>query len=92
MGAFCFMQYLFKITSHLRGIARRTVRTEIQTPAHRQTICEACEWYQSAVSRCTRPNDKRWSVCYRSNARVRPWIGIRACEQWMRKSPSKTGA
>ena len=86
MGAFCFVQYLFKVTSHLRGIARRTSRTEIQTPAHRQAICEGCEWYQSTVQRCTRPNDKRWSVCYRSNARVKPWLGIRTCAKWFGRS------
>lgn len=45
--------------------------------AARQTACQtACEYYQTETSRCCWPKSP---PCFRSPARIEPWLHIRRC-------------
>ncbi len=79
------MTYAFKVSTWLKP-ARGTTKAVPQSQDERKAICSACEWFQVAHSRCCRPNDKTWQVCYRSEARINPWVGIRRCGNWAAKA------
>ena len=48
----------------------------------RQAICQQCEWYQKSVSRCVRPRDREFDVCYSCASREFPWLRIAKCPNW----------
>jgi hypothetical protein len=58
-----------------------TIRGRVETrqrgmiPIPQQSLCESCEWFQSAVSRCVHPRHG----CTSGGHRIRPWEHVRAC-------------
>ena len=55
--------------------------------AAREPICRSCEWFQASVSRCARPRDRSFEICYRSPSREHPWLRLAQCPEWSIRTP-----